>query len=86
MDWLGRGGGCTDLALAALELDKILVVSDPVADELSIDVLVRSIDRSACRLGRLFWGIRTAGSMSPSIPGPTDLRGGFVMFALETGG
>jgi hypothetical protein len=48
--WLGRGGGWTDLAFAALELDRILVVS---ADELSMDVLVRSTVLS-CRLGLLF--------------------------------
>lgn len=86
MAWLGRGGGWTDLALAALELDSILVVSDPVAEELSMEVLVRSTDLSACKLGRLLGGIRAPVSSSPSIPGPTDFRGGFATLALETGG
>lgn len=56
--WLGRGGGCTDLDLAALELGKLRVESSPIKDALSIDVLADSPPLSAMRLGRLFWALR----------------------------
>lgn len=56
--WPGRGGGCTDLDLAALELGKPLALSSH--DVLpSKETLAEAVDApSDRRLGRLFWAVR----------------------------
>lgn len=80
--WAARGGGCTDLALAALDVLKGRVGSEP-----SIEVLVESEPpRSEARLGRRRWALEYV-SESMRIPGPTDFLGGLAAaLTFETGG
>lgn len=78
--WLSRGGGCTDLAFALLELPQLRVASRPVPEDISIDVLVVSPPvLSPNRLGRRRWLLAKWSLASPMTPGPMDLRGGFPM-------
>lgn len=87
LTWLGCGGGCTDLALVALEVVSVRVLSDPEADDPSMDDLVESpYDRSPSKLGRLLCAVRDSVSKSAITPGPIDLRGGLPMLVLDTGG
>lgn len=51
--WLGRGGGCTDFALVALELVRFRVESNQLLEPPSIDVLVEPPEAASDnRLGR----------------------------------
>lgn len=77
--WLGRGGGCTDFALAAREFEKCRVPSSQEVEPPSIDVLVEPLGvLSDKRLGRLFCVFLAPYSPSAMTPGPIDLRGGFA--------
>lgn len=78
--WLSRGGGCTDLAFALLALPQLRVASEPVPEDMSIEVLAVSPPmRSLSKLGRRLWVPAKGSPVSPMTPGPIDLRGGFPM-------
>jgi hypothetical protein len=83
----GRGGGCTDLALEALELVRFLVASPGATP--SMDVRVESIvplSEFDTMLGRLTRAGRFPKSAASMTPGPIDFLGGLVMLLFDTGG
>jgi len=86
MDWLARGGGCTDLALEARDPVRVRVVSPMAREPPSIEERVESRPFLSAPVAMFVLRFRESKSDPSYMPGPTDFLGGLTTCVLDTGG
>ena len=78
IDWLARGGGCTDLAFAAREFARVRVASGIGRGPPSTDDRVESKPILSAIDDILGLRFRVSKSLPSNMPGPADFRGGLT--------